>query len=62
MDEEAWRNFVHAITNLNSSSKAGAMDFLFRGEDPDEKVDEVFGRNPTFDPADYEDELPGAQV
>ena len=31
-----------------------------RGEDPDEKVDEVFGRDGhKFDPADYEDELPG---
>ena len=38
------------------------MDFFFRGEDPDEKVDEVFGRNPTFDPADYENDLPGALV
>ena len=37
------------------------MDFLFRGDDPDEKIDEVFGRDPKFDPADYEDEIPGAR-
>ena len=39
------------------------MDFMFGNRDegdPDEKVDEVFGRDGhKFDPADYEDELPG---
>ena len=37
------------------------MDLLFGGgDDDDEKVDEVFGRDGhTFDPADYEDEMPG---
>ena len=38
------------------------MDFLFKGDDPDEKVDEVFGRDHKFNPADYEDELPGEAV